>query len=51
MQLVEKNNFKESEGQQVAKYVDGLKLQIRDKIEVNVVRNLNEERIWFLRLN
>ena len=46
MRLVERNDLRESEGQQVAKYVDGLKLQIRDKIGATILRNMSEPRIW-----
>ena len=34
MILAEHNDLRESEGQQAARYLDGLKLQIRDKIRV-----------------
>ena len=44
MRLAERNDLRESEGQQVARYLDGLKLQIRDKIGVHVLRNLNEAK-------
>ena len=44
MRLAEQNDLKESEDQQVARYLEGLKLQIRDKIGVQVMRNLHEAK-------
>ena len=42
MRLAERNDVRESEGQQVVRYMDGLKLQIRDGIGVIMLRNLSE---------
>ena len=42
MRLAERNNLRETEGQQVAWYVDRLKLQIRDRIGVHVLHSRNE---------
>ena len=44
MRLAEQNDLRESEGQQAARYLEGLKLQIRDKIGVQVMRNLHEAK-------
>ena len=44
MKLAEQNDLRESEGQQVARYLEGLKPQIRDKIGVQVMRNLHEAK-------
>ena len=41
--------MRESEGQQVVRYLDRLKLQIRDKIGVHVLCNLNEAKNITLR--
>ena len=49
MRLSECNDLRESEGQQVARYVDGLKLQIRDKIGVTVLRSMCEAKNMALR--
>ena len=49
MRLAERNDLRESEGQQVARYLDGLKLQIPDKIRIHVSRNLNETKNMALR--
>ena len=50
MRLAERNNLRESEGQQVDKYVDGFKLQICDKIGAHVMRNLNEAKNMALKV-
>ena len=42
MRLAERNDLRDSE--QEAKYLEGLKLQIRDKIEVHAMRNLHEAK-------
>ena len=44
MRLAERNDLRESEGQQAARYLEGLKQQIRDKIRVQVMRNLHEAK-------
>ena len=44
MRLVERNDLRESDGQQVARYLEGLKPQIRDKKGVQVMRNLHEAK-------
>ena len=44
MRLAERNDLRESEGQQAARYLEGLKLQIKDKIGVQVIRNLHEAK-------
>ena len=49
MRLAERNDLRESERQQVARYVDGLKLQIRDKISVTVLRSMCEAKNMALR--
>ena len=49
MRLAERNDLRESEGQQVARYVDGLKLQIKDKIGVTVLRSMCEAKNMALR--
>ena len=49
MRLAEMNDLQESKRQQVAQYLDGLKLQIRDKIGVHVLHNLNEAKNMALR--
>ena len=42
MRLAERNDLKESKGQQAARYLERLKPQIRDKIGVKMIRNLHE---------
>ena len=42
--MVERNDLRENEGQQVAKYLEALKPQIYDKIGVQVMRNLHEAK-------
>ena len=44
MRLAEQKYLRESEGQQPARYLEGLKPQIRDKIGVQVMRNLHEAK-------
>ena len=44
MRLAERNNLRESEGQQATRYLEWLKPQIRDKISVQVMRNLHEAK-------
>ena len=44
MRLAERNDLRESEGQQVARYLEGLKPQICDRTRVHVLRNLNEAK-------
>ena len=44
MRLAKRNNLRESEGQNAARYLEGLKPQIRDKIGVQVMRNLLEAK-------
>ena len=44
MRLAERNDLRESEGQQVARYVDGLKISIRDKIGFHHLRTLNDAK-------
>ena len=44
IRLAERNDLRESEGQQPARYLEGLKPQIRDKIGVQVMRNLHEAK-------
>ena len=44
MRLVERNDMREGEGQQTARYLEGLKPYIRDKIGVQVMRNLHEAK-------
>ena len=44
MRLVERNDLKENEGQQAARYLEGLKPQIRDKIGVQMMQNLHEAK-------
>ena len=50
MRLAERNDLRKTEGQQVVRYLDGLKLQIQDKIGVHVLRNLNEAKNMALRV-
>ena len=49
MRLAERNDLRESEGQQAARYLEGLKPQIKDKIGVQVMRNLHEAKNMALR--
>lgn len=42
MRLVERNYLRETKGQQVAKYLEGLKPIIRDKIGVHILRTLSK---------
>lgn len=42
MRLAKRNNLHESEGQQVARYVDGLRPAIRDRIGMQVLRTLSK---------
>ncbi|KAI5676487.1 hypothetical protein M9H77_07437 [Catharanthus roseus] len=44
MRLAERNDLRESEVHQVSRYLDGLKLQIRDRIGVQVVKSVMEEK-------
>ena len=44
MRLAEWNDLRASEGQQATRYLEGLKPQIRDKIGVQVMRNLHEAK-------
>ena len=48
--MVERNDLRESEGQQAAKYLDALKPQIYDKIGVQVMRNLYEAKNMALKV-
>ena len=50
MRLVERNDLRESEGQQAARYLEGLMPQSRDKIGVQVMRNLQETKNMALRV-
>ena len=50
MRLVERNNLRESESQQAAKYLEGLKPQIRDMIGVQVMRDLHEAKNMALKV-
>jgi hypothetical protein len=36
------NNLSETEGQQVARYIDGLRLPIQDQVSLHTVWNLSE---------
>ena len=42
--MAEHNNLRESEGQQAARYLEGLKPQIKGKIGVHVMRNLHKAK-------
>ena len=44
MRLAKRNNLRESEGQHAARYLEGLKPQIRDKIGVQVMKNFHEAK-------
>ena len=44
MRLAERNNLLESEGQQVARYLEGLRMNLRDRIGVQVIRTLSEAK-------
>ena len=44
MRLAECNDLIESEGQQPARYLEGLKPQIKDKIRVQVMINLHKAK-------
>ncbi|KAI5652219.1 hypothetical protein M9H77_29406 [Catharanthus roseus] len=44
MRLAEMNDLRESEMHQVSRYLDGLKLQIRDRIVVHVVKSVTEAK-------
>ena len=44
MRLAERNDLRESEGQQAARYLEGLKPQIRDMIRVQVMRDLRDAK-------
>ena len=49
MRLVERNGLRESEGQQAARYLKGLKPHIRHMIGAQVMRNLHEAKNMNLR--
>ncbi|KAI5678050.1 hypothetical protein M9H77_09000 [Catharanthus roseus] len=44
MRLAERNDLRESEVHQVSRYLDGLKLQIRDRIGLQVVKSMTEAK-------
>ncbi|KAI5658904.1 hypothetical protein M9H77_27697 [Catharanthus roseus] len=44
MRLAERNDLRESEVHQVSRYLDGLKLQIRDRIGVHVLKSVTEAK-------
>ena len=44
MRLAERDNLREREGQQVTRYLEGLKPQIKHMIGVQVMRNLHEAK-------
>ena len=44
MRLAERNDLRESKDQQAARYLEGLQSQIKDKIGVQVMRNLHEAK-------
>ena len=44
IRLAERNDLRESEGQQAARYLEGLKPQIRDKISMQMLQNLHEAK-------
>ena len=49
MRLAERNDLRESEGQHMARYLEVLKPQIRDKIGVQMMRNFHEAKNMALR--
>ena len=50
MRLAERNDLRESEGQQAVRYLKGLKPQIKHMIEVQVMRNLHEAKNMALKV-
>ena len=44
MRLTERNHLRKSEGQQAARYLEGLKPQIKHMIKVQVMRNLHQAK-------
>ena len=49
MRLAERNDLRESEGQQTTRYLEDLKQHIRHMIGVQVIRNLHEAKNMALR--